>query len=84
MSDIKRKASLKKKKSPFFQTNWVLSSWHEYRVTFIVGEDGNGKGRLLLLWGRTEMGRVGGRDRGGVGTTKAAAIAVIRHGGGAR
>lgn len=24
------------------------------------------------------MGRVGGRDRGGVGTTKAAAIAVIR------
>ena len=42
MSDIKRKASLKKKKSPFFQTNWVLSSWNEYRVTFIVGEDGNG------------------------------------------
>ena len=30
------------------------------------------------------MGRVGGRNRGGVGTTKAAAIAVIRHGGGAR
>ena len=30
------------------------------------------------------MGRVGGRDRGGVETTKAAAIAVIRHGGVAR
>ena len=30
------------------------------------------------------MVRVGGRDRGGVRTTKAAAIAVIRHGGGAR
>ena len=42
MSDIKRKASLKKKKGPFFQTNWVLSSWNEYQVTFIVGEDGNG------------------------------------------
>ena len=26
----------------------------------------------------------GGKDGGGVGTTKAAAIAVIRHGGGAR
>ena len=42
MSDIKRKASLKKKKSPFFQTNSMLSSWNEYQVTFIVGEDGNG------------------------------------------
>ena len=42
MSDIKRKASLKKKKRPFIQTNWVLSNWNEYRVTFIVGEDGNG------------------------------------------
>ena len=81
MSDIKREASLKKKKSPFFQTNWVLSSWNEYQVTFIVGEDGNGR---TGMGGRENRWRVGGRDRGGVGTTKAAAIAVIWHGGGAR
>lgn len=46
-----------------------------------MGEDGNGR---TGMEGRYNRWRVGGKDGGGVGTTKAAAIAVIRHGGGAR